>query len=357
MVDVSFSGGSFVPLLSTHDEELFAWPTRPGPRPRSPIRRSPFAVQAQVREPWRRYLDSLAPLRPSLHRYCSRLTGNVWDGEDLAQDTLVRVFSLLGKIDAKLENPRGYLIRTATNLWIDRMRRRALEREFVAGERASAGVESASRPHDPARAAEVREAASELLARLAPQERAAVLLKEVFGLSLEETASVLRTSVGAVKAALHRGRGRLVDADRDDPAAGPAPSRELVERFVKALGAKDIEGLRAICSADLGVELVGGAEAETFERNQTFFQHEHMVMPQLGFGENPHWETIVYDGEPMALGYRTLHGVEGINEVHRLEEADGRIVRIRCYCFCPDTLRLLGEHLGIQALDRRYRSP
>lgn len=323
----------------------------------TPSADSPFSVQAQVRAPWRAYLDSLSPLRPSLHRYCSRLTGNVWDGEDLAQDTLMRVFSLLGKIDADLENPRGYLIRTATNLWVDRTRRRTLEREFVAGERASGRAESASRPHDPSRATEVREAASELLQRLAPQERAAVLLKEVFDLSLEETASVLKTSVGAVKAALHRGRGRLERADRDTPVAGPAPSRELVERFVKALGAKDIEGLRAICSADLSVELVGGAEAETFERNKTFFQHAHMVLPQLGFGENPHWETIVYDGEPMALGYRTLGGVEGINEVHRLEDADGRIARIRCYCFCPDTLRMLGEHLGIQSLDRRYRSP
>ena len=321
----------------------------------TPTADSPFSVQAQVRAPWRQYLDSLAPLRPGLHRYCSRLTGNVWDGEDLAQDTLMRVFSLLGKIDADLENPRGYLIRTATNLWIDRTRRRRLEREFVAGERA--GAASSSYPHDPARATEVREAASELLVRLAPQERAAVLLKEVFDLSLEETASILKTSVGAVKSALHRGRGRLTAADRDTPIVGPAPSRELVERFVKALGAKDIDGLRALCSADLSVELVGGAEAESFERNKMFFQHAHMVIPQLGFGENPHWETIVYDGEPMALGYRTLGGVEGINEVHRLEEVEGRIARIRCYCFCPDTLRLLGEHLGIKALDRRYRSP
>ena len=60
-----------------------------------------------------RYLDSLAQYRPDLHRYCRRLTGNVWDGEDLMQDTLVRVFSMLGKIDANLENPRAYLIRTA----------------------------------------------------------------------------------------------------------------------------------------------------------------------------------------------------------------------------------------------------
>src|SRR5512147_2204947 len=97
-----------------------------------------FQVQADVRGPWRRYLDALAPLRPDLHRYCCRLTGNVWDGEDLVQDTLLRVFGLLGKIDANLENPRAYLLRTATHLWIDRMRRRARERDLLAAERADA---------------------------------------------------------------------------------------------------------------------------------------------------------------------------------------------------------------------------
>jgi len=59
----------------------------------------------------------------------------------------------------------------------------------------------------------------------------------------------------------------------------------------------------------------------------------------------------------VALGFRTLDGVEGLNEVHRLEETDGRITRVRCYCFCPDTLRLVGERLGIPALAPPYRSP
>ena len=95
---------------------------------------SPFAVQPEVRGPWRRFLDRLAPLRPDLHRYCCRLTGNVWDGEDLAQDTLLRVFGQMGKLDADLENPRAYLLRSATHLWIDRMRRRARERAWLEGE-------------------------------------------------------------------------------------------------------------------------------------------------------------------------------------------------------------------------------
>jgi RNA polymerase sigma-70 factor, ECF subfamily len=179
-----------------------------------------FALQPQVRLPWRRYPDSLAPLRPTVQRYCSRPTGNIWDGEDLAQDTLMRVFSLMRKIDADLENPRGYLIRTAANLWIDRTRRGALERAYVAGVRAEDEALPAQ-PQDPARAPEVREAATALPQRLAPRERAAVLPKEVFDLSVEETARTLQTTVGAVKAALHEGRGRLQAADRESPAAGP----------------------------------------------------------------------------------------------------------------------------------------
>jgi len=314
-----------------------------------------FAVQPQVRGPWRRYLDSLEPLRPALHRYCCRLTGNVWDGEDLAQDALVRVFGLLGKVDAELRDPRAYLLRTATHLWIDRTRRAARERDLLAGER----VEVSPRPlaENPAEGVAVREAAGSLLARLAPRERAAVLLKDVFDLSLDETAAILQTSVGAVKAALHRGRGRLEGADRDAPAAVPAPPRELVDRFVAALAGRDLEALRALCSADLTVELVGGAELEGFESSRPFFEHAHFVLPQLGFGEHPHWRTEIYQGEPLVLGFRTLDGVEGLNEVHRIEASDGAITRVRCYCFCPDTLRMVAGHLGLGALARPYRSP
>jgi DNA-directed RNA polymerase specialized sigma24 family protein len=82
-----------------------------------------FRMQRSVRRPWRRYIDELTAHRPALHAYCCQLTGNVWDGKDLVQDTLVRVFSLLGRTDTTLENAKAYLIRTAANLWIDRMPR------------------------------------------------------------------------------------------------------------------------------------------------------------------------------------------------------------------------------------------
>jgi RNA polymerase sigma-70 factor (ECF subfamily) len=306
-----------------------------------------FRVQGDVRRPWRDYLDSLAALRPALHRYCVRLTGNVWDGEDLVQDTLVRVFSLLGKIDADLENPRAYLIRTATNLWIDRMRRVAREQAVLELERAQ---ETSVEPGDDA-----RPAARALFTDLHPQERAAVVMKEVFDLSLDETASLLHTSVGAIKSALNRARGRL--SSKRKAAGFDAPPREVVEKFLHALRAKDIEGLRALCKADLTVELVGGAEMEGFERSRMFFEHAHMVLPIPGFGTNPRWELAMYEGEPVVIGWRTLDGAEGLNEIHRIEASAGKVTRVRSYCFAPDVLQTVADDLGLKALPRPYRSP
>src|SRR5262245_2794403 len=110
----------------------------------------------------------------------------------------MRVVSLLGRTDTALENPKAYLIRAAANLWIDRVRRSARERAAMVLEQA----EPASvPPHD---ALDNRAAARTLFQALHPQERAAILMKDVLDLSLEETAAMLHTTVGAVKSALSR---------------------------------------------------------------------------------------------------------------------------------------------------------
>ena len=309
---------------------------------------NPFGVQRSVRGPWRRYIDGLAEHRPALHAYCRRLTGNVWDGEDLVQDTLVRVFSLLGKTDVRLENPKAYLIRTAANLWIDRVRRSAREQAALLLDQA----EPASPPHD---VSDAPSAARQLFQTLHPQERATLLMKDVFELSLEETAAMLNTTAGAVKSALSRARGRL--DGRKPPAGMGAPPKAIVEQFMRALHDKDMKAMKELCAENLSTELVGGAELNSFDKARTVFQHAHMVMPKLGFGERPWWKVVEYEGEPIILGFRTLGGLEGLNEIHRLEVADGLIVKVRTYCFCPETLAVIAEALGCSALPRPYRSP
>jgi RNA polymerase sigma-70 factor, ECF subfamily len=110
---------------------------------------------------------------------------------------------VLGRVNS-VANPPGDLVRITTNLWVDAVRRRE------AAERAVERDGGQQVTHQPkADPAEVREAAAALMQTRGPQERTAFLLKEVFDMSLEQIAEVLATSVGAVKAALHRGRKLL----------------------------------------------------------------------------------------------------------------------------------------------------
>src|SRR6187399_1917615 len=84
----------------------------------------PPQLRDDLRAAWHRYVDWVAPVRPALHGYCRRLTGNLWDAEDLVQDTLLRVFGQWGVTNPEIREPRPYLLRVATNIWIDRARRR-----------------------------------------------------------------------------------------------------------------------------------------------------------------------------------------------------------------------------------------
>jgi hypothetical protein len=158
-----------------------------------------------------------------------------------------------------------------------------------------------------------------------------------------------------VKSALHRGRGRIEDVDRR--AVLDSPPRAIVEAFTAALRDRNIEAMKALCADQVTGEIVGGVEAHSFARATSIFEHAHMVMPALGFGTSPWWKVDEYLGEPIVLGFRTLNGVEGLNEVHRLEVLDGHIVRVRTYCFCPETLAVIAQALGVKALPRPHRSP
>ena len=120
---------------------------------------------------------------------------------------------------------------------------------------------------------------------------------------------------------------------------------------MRALNDKDMNAMKALCAEHVSSELVGGVELNSFDKARKIFEHAHMVMPRLGFGEHPWWKVVEYESEPMVAG------VEGLNEIHRFEVADGLIVRVRTYCFCPETLAVVAEALGCPALQRPYRSP
>jgi DNA-directed RNA polymerase specialized sigma24 family protein len=73
---------------------------------------------------WHRFVETFEPPRPELYRYCRALTRNAWDAEDLVQDAPARGLVTIGCLFQEIENPRAWMFRVASNLWIDRQRRK-----------------------------------------------------------------------------------------------------------------------------------------------------------------------------------------------------------------------------------------
>jgi RNA polymerase sigma-70 factor (ECF subfamily) len=313
------------------------------------------ALRDELRASWHRYLDLVQPLRPVLHGYCRRLAGNLWDAEDLVQETLVRTFGALGKIHHEVGNPRAYLLRAATNLWVDMLRRRRTAED--------APLESPRPEPGPETAAEVREAGAVLLQHLAPREAAAVILKDAFDMSLEETAEVLETTVGAVKSALHRGRKRLRESGGELLSDRPTPSEALVDRFVSLFNAVDKPGLLELVLDNASVENVGcGLEFgyDGHRAKTSWFEGAlggHPGWPAAWRYEAQRAERVTFAGEPLTILFRTRQGEEAAEVVVRLEEEGGRIARLRAYGFCPEVMREVTDALGLPVRTGVYRYP
>ena len=315
----------------------------------------PDDLRDDLRTAWHRYIDFIAPVRPSLHNYCRRLTGNLWDAEDLVQDSLLRAFGTLGAVHDSVRNPRAYLLRAATNLWIDRLRRREREKQALAE------AESTRSPETHAATGEVRDAGARLLHALTPRERAAVLLKDVFELDLKECAEVLETTVGAVKTALHRGRERLAESESESVSGRSVPSVALVDRFVELFNAGDEKGLLDLILDNAPDENVGVA----IEWGDRASRRPHL---EGALGGHPEWpealrfeaqrfERAMFEGEPIVLHFHTRRGREKLDVVWRIEEEEGRIARLRSYGFCPETIGEVGRELGLPVLTGLYRYP
>jgi RNA polymerase sigma-70 factor, ECF subfamily len=292
---------------------------------------------------WRRFLDTYEPLRPDLYRYCRHLTRSPWDAEDIAQDTMARAFVALGIMTEPPRNPRAWLFRVASNLWLNQIRQ---TRELSADDGAEV-----PEPATHAEPRAVREAAGTLIAQLSPQERAAVVLKDAFGLSLDEIAEALATTAGAIKAALHRGRAKLVTPEPDD-AAPVAPA--VLDAFCAAFNARDLDRLTALLLDTTTMEYPGfkleyGAHAiRNGSLQGTLFGcpeggHE-LVAP-------PRCELRAHRGESIFLWWTG----DEVHAVVRVEVDGDRIARLRNYYHAPEVLAEICRELDVPFRTHGYQ--
>lgn len=187
-----------------------------------------------------------------------RMLGQVHEAEDLVQETYLRWHQ---SDQASVEKPAAWLVTVVTRLAIDRLRRARAERTTYVGTWLPEPL--ARHDDEPGHALARRDTLSlaflALLERLGPQERAALLLRDVFDEPYALVAEVLRKREPAVRQLVHRARER-VRADRVHAPASADVHGQLLERFLAALAAEDAKALLGLFTEDARFTSDGGGK-------------------------------------------------------------------------------------------------
>jgi RNA polymerase sigma-70 factor (ECF subfamily) len=214
------------------------------------------------------------PYRRELHVHCYRLLSNPHDADDALQETMLRAWRHLDSYSERA-GLRTWLYRIATNACLRMLERRPVELMPYPDRLLEVADAAVPPPERVAAERETFEIAYVTAVRvLPPRQRAALVLREALGLSSAEIAEALETSVPAVNSALQRARA-TIDASADSlprhAAVDGAEERRVVDAFLAAWAAVDIEALVAVLSRDAvltmppeDVRIEGGAAVGEF---------------------------------------------------------------------------------------------
>jgi RNA polymerase sigma-70 factor (ECF subfamily) len=213
--------------------------------------------------------------RRELTGYCYRMLGSGFDAEDAVQETMVRAWRSIDR----LESPgalRSWLYRIASNVCFDMLegsKRRARPMDLASPSMADTTIDSGLPEEvwvqpmpdakvlptdgDPAELAQAKEtirlAFVAALQHLPPKQRAVLILREVLRWQATEVAQLLDTTVVSVNSALQRARATLDEADVDasgSTAVDGEEQQDLLARYVDAFERYDIEALVSLLHDD-----------------------------------------------------------------------------------------------------------
>jgi RNA polymerase sigma-70 factor (ECF subfamily) len=203
----------------------------------------------------------LQELRPVSFAIAYRMLGSVSEAEDVVQEALLRLHQAMEK-GQQIASPRAYVATITTRLAIDELRSARVRRERYVGEWLPEPMLT-DELEDPARQAEMADSLSMavlvLLERLSPEQRAVLLLHDVFDYGYDEIARIVGKNEVNVRQLATRAR-RQLEQRRSRFETSPEQRDELAQRFFAAAQAGDLDGLESLLAHDVVLTGDGGGK-------------------------------------------------------------------------------------------------
>jgi RNA polymerase sigma-70 factor (ECF subfamily) len=299
--------------------------------------------------------ELLDDLRPASFAIAYRMLGSVAEAEDVVQEALLRVHNAL-EDGEQIESPRAFVATVTTRLAIDELRSARARRERYVGEWLPEPILTDS-TDNPARHAEMADSLSMamlvLLESLSPEQRAVLLLHDVFDYRYEEIARIVGKTEDNVRQLATRAR-RHVEERRPRFQTSREQRDELARRFFAAAQDGDLAGLEALLAHDVVLTGDGGGNVPALARSlhgrnrvaRTLLNWVKLGARIPGASIRP----VEVNG---AAGALLLDGDDRLAAVWALEIADGQIRGVRSIVN-PEKLAHLGPVADLTTL---LRSP
>jgi len=210
----------------------------------------------------------LDEMRPVAFAIAYRMLGSVSEAEDVVQEALLRVHRTL-EAGEQIASPRAFVSTVTTRLAINELRSARVRRERYVGEWLPEPIITDGHD-DPAQQAEVADSLSlamlVLMESLSPEQRAALLLHDVFHYEYPEIAAIVGKSQDNVRQLATRAR-RHVEQRRPRFQTTPQQRDELARRFFQAAEQGDLAGLEALLAHDVQLTGDGGGKVPALARS------------------------------------------------------------------------------------------
>jgi RNA polymerase sigma-70 factor (ECF subfamily) len=211
--------------------------------------------------------ELLDELRPYAFAIAYRMLGSVSEAEDVMQEALLRVHQAL-EAGEQLASPRAFVATVTTRLAISDLRSARVRRERYVGEWLPEPIVTEG-DDDPARHAETADSLSMamlvILESLSPEQRAVLLLHDVFDYPYAEIAAIIGKSDANVRQLGSRAR-RHVEQRRPRFRTTREQRDELTRRFFAAVEDGDLAGLEAMLAHDVELTGDGGGKVPALRR-------------------------------------------------------------------------------------------